>query len=84
MNTLLIFAVWDVAYYQKLDVPSFDIATLRHCCWNLSFLSRKTLGGKIQGHHVQGKLISGLGYMSRTGSMLPQTIGRPGAKTGGI
>jgi hypothetical protein len=52
MNTLLIFAVWDVAYYQKLDVPSFGIATLRHCCWNLFILSRKSSGEKIQGHQV--------------------------------
>jgi hypothetical protein len=28
MYSLLIFAVWDVAYYQKMDVPSFDIASL--------------------------------------------------------
>jgi hypothetical protein len=47
---------------------------------------KKTLGGKIQGHNIQGKLISDLVYTSRTGtSMLPQTIGRPGGKeTGGI
>jgi hypothetical protein len=49
-------------------------------CQIFSFFLGKTSGGKIQGHHVQGKLISGLVYTSPTGSLLPQTIGRLGGQ----
>jgi hypothetical protein len=56
--------MFNVAYYQKLDIASL----------------KKSSGGKVQGHHVHGKLISGLVYTRSTGSMLPQTIGRPGGK----